>query len=274
MLPPCLLSPGVLLACSTTRHTNRGRPTEKRLRDFWAKLSNDQKALHQAAREIFDAALSAVDAREAVRRSVSLNNNRLTIEDTELDVSNRTINVIALGKAAIAMAAGLTDVLGDKLTRGIASSTSYEGAPSLDRDRWQIFSGGHPLPTEDSIAAARESVRLLKGFADDAVVVFLVSGGGSAMFELPVDDRITIEDLREANRRLVSCGAAIAEINAVRRTFSAVKGGKLSGFAPMTDQITRSCPTQIPATKRVLRPAALSSCCRRRCRRGSGSLRT
>ena len=197
-----------------------------------------REQLHQEAGQIFAAALRAVDAREAVRRIVSLDNNRLTIDDTEVDVSNRTINAIALGKAATAMAAGLSDVLGDKLKRGIVSSIIYDDAPSLDGDRWQIFAGGHPLPTADSIAAARASVRLLRGLEDDALVIFLVSGGGSAMFELPVDDQITIEDLREANRQLVSCGAAIAEINAVRRAFSAVKGGKLSAFAPQANQIT------------------------------------
>lgn len=194
--------------------------------------------LHQEAREIFAAALRAVDASEAVRRRVILSQETLRLQDVEIDVSNRTINVIALGKAATAMAAGLSDVLGDKLKRGIVSSSSYDGAPLLDLDRWQIFAGGHPLPTERSIAAARASVRLLKGLKDDALVIFLVSGGGSAMFELPIDDRITIEDLREANRQLVTCGAVIAEINAVRRAFSAVKGGKLSGFAPQADQIT------------------------------------
>ena len=193
--------------------------------------------LHQAAREIFTAALRAVDAREAVRRIVVLNQERLRIQDTDIDISNRPVNVIALGKAATAMAAGLSDVLGERLTRGIVSSTNYSGSPALD-NRWRIFAGGHPLPTEGSIAAARASVHLLGGLADTSLVVFLVSGGGSAMFELPVDDQITLEDLREANRRLVSCGAAIAEINAVRRTFSAVKGGKLSGFAPQTDQVT------------------------------------
>jgi glycerate 2-kinase len=194
--------------------------------------------LHQEAREIFATALRAVDASEAVRRSVILSQETLRIQNVEIDVSNRTINVIALGKAATAMAAGLSDVLGDKLKRGIVSSITYDGAPALDGDRWQIFAGGHPLPTSDSIAAARASVRLLKGLEDDALVIFLVSGGGSAMFELPIDDRITIEDLREANRQLVSCGAAIGEINTVRRAFSAVKGGKLSAFAPHANQIT------------------------------------
>jgi hydroxypyruvate reductase len=79
---------------------------------------------------------------------------------------------------------------------------------------------------------------MLRSVPEGGLVVFLVSGGGSAMFELPVDERITLNDLREANRQLVQCGATIAEINSVRRAFSAVKGGKLSDCASQADQIT------------------------------------
>jgi hydroxypyruvate reductase len=78
---------------------------------------------------------------------------------------------------------------------------------------------------------------LLKEAQPDALAIFLVSGGGSAMFELPVNDDITLDDLRNANQQLVSSGASINEINAVRRALSAVKGGKLAAVADI-DQIT------------------------------------
>jgi len=74
--------------------------------------------------------------------------------------------------------------------------------------------------------------------APSSLVVFLVSGGGSAMLEWPRDPRVTLEDLRAANRVLVSCGAAIEEVNAVRRALSAVKGGGLSRLAPRAAQVT------------------------------------
>lgn len=194
--------------------------------------------LQQAAREIFNAALRAADARRAVNSDVVLKDSLLTIRETEIDVSGCSIYAVAIGKAAAAMAAGLSDVLGDKLRSGIISGVPYPEFSELGAHRWREFRSGHPLPTAESLAAAQASLNLLKTVEPGALVIFLISGGGSSMFELPVDDRITIADLREANRQLVSCGAAIAEVNAVRRTFSAVKGGKLSRSAPQTNQIT------------------------------------
>ena len=172
--------------------------------------------------------LQAVDARAATRRAVTPNNTVLGIAATEIDIAGRLLYVVAIGKAAWTMAAGLTDGLGQKIRRGIVCGPPYEGIQLPD---WQTFVGGHPLPTEESIAAARATLRLLKNTEENSVVIFLISGGGSAMFELPVDNAITIENLREANRLLTSCGATIAEINAVRRAFSAVKGGKLPDTA-------------------------------------------
>ena len=136
------------------------------------------------------------------------------------------------------MSAGLSDVLRDKLTAGIACSFPQEGSSGLNPNQWEVFHGGHPFPTEGSLAGAGASVGMLRRVPEGGLVVFLVSGGGSAMFELPVDERITINDLRETNRQLVQCGATIAEINSVRRAFSAVKGGKLSNCAPQADQMT------------------------------------
>jgi len=148
---------------------------------------------------IFDYALSSVDPRKAVK-------------NVHLDLPPGPIYSIAIGKAATSMARGLEDTLGDKLT-----------APVL------IASGGHPLPDKNSIASAQAAFALLdRANAERATVVFLISGGGSAMIEWPLTDDISLADLREANKTLISCGASIAEVNAVRRAFSAVKGGALA----------------------------------------------
>ena len=120
------------------------------------------------------------------------------------------------------MAAGLEEALGTRLT-----------------ERVLVSSGGHPLPNEESLAAARAAFELLdRANAEEAVVIFLISGGGSAMIEWPVSDDISLEDLRAANQILVNCGASIAEINAVRRAFSAVKGGALARRAPRAQMFT------------------------------------
>jgi hydroxypyruvate reductase len=132
------------------------------------------------------------------------------------------------------MAFGLEDALGDRLSAGVIVSTSRHLSPC-----WQRFRGGHPLPNEASLAAARAAFTLLDRANDEkATIIFLISGGGSAMIEWPISDDISLDDLRSANQDLVSCGARIAEINSVRRAFSAVKGGGLARRAPQARMFT------------------------------------
>ena len=195
-------------------------------------MTSTSLALH--AREIFLSALRAVDARAATRRAVSLDNSLMRVGNTTIDIAGRPVFLVAIGKAASAMTAGLMEVLGDRISNGIVCGPVDGGVGQP----WPTFAGGHPFPGEGSIAAAHATIRLLTDAEENAVVIFLISGGGSAMFELPVDDSITLDDLREANRQLIQCGASIAEVNAVRRAFSAVKGGKLATQAPHADQIT------------------------------------
>lgn len=202
--------------------------------------------LRHAARHIFEAALRSVDATAAVQRAVRLDGSRLTVVDTTVDLSayGSRVYAIAFGKAAPAMAAALDEVLGHNLIAGVLSGPPAQRLPNasanvLASDRWQSFAGGHPLPNQESLNAARASFALLKcADQERALVLFLVSGGGSAMMEWPSDELITLADLRKANRLLVSCGASIAEINSVRRAISAVKGGRLSGRAPYARQIS------------------------------------
>src|SRR5207248_4110180 len=105
--------------------------------------------------------------------------------------------------------------------------------------RWQRFEGGHPEPNDQSLATASAAFDLLDRANEvRAVVIFLISGGGSAMIEWPISDDVSLADLRAANKVLVNCGALIAEINSVRRAFSAVKGGRLAARAPNCDQVT------------------------------------
>jgi hydroxypyruvate reductase len=177
--------------------------------------------LHQDARLIFDHALSSVDPCEAVRQ-------------VHLNKSSRPFYAIAIGKAATSMALGLDYLLGERLTAGVVVSSTRHNS-----NRWQSFIGGHPLPTEASLAAARAAFLLLdRANKENANVIFLISGGGSAMIEWPVNDNISLRDLRSANQDLISCGASIAEVNSVRRAFSAVKGGGLARRAPRAQVLT------------------------------------
>lgn len=199
--------------------------------------------LRRAARSIFDATLAHSDARLAVRRSLDFSGDRLTVADTEFDrrAAPLAIYSIAIGKAARAMASAVDEVLGDALAGGVVSAPEATLPLRFGLSgRWQTFAGGHPLPNEASLAAARAAFALLRE-ADAqtrALVIFLISGGGSASLEWPRDESITLAELRAANRVLVSCGASIDEINSVRRAFSYVKGGGLSALAGRAEQIS------------------------------------
>jgi hydroxypyruvate reductase len=218
-------------------------------------VTTNRADLRQLARRIFDETLRDADAGLAVRRAITRDGARLKILDAEFDARALDVYAVALGKAAGPMAAALDEVLGERLRGGVVS------APPLKSQlpaRWQVFAGGHPLPNGASLEAARAAFSLLRradeSAAGDAraaadnhaggevrkrtLVVFLVSGGGSAMMESPRDPSVTLEDLREMNRALVTCGASVSEINAVRRAVSAVKGGGLAHAAPRAAHVT------------------------------------
>ncbi len=205
-------------------------------------MPHDIHGLQFIAREMFDEALREADAGQAVRRAVKLEDECLTIVERCFDLRKLAgVFAIALGKAARPMAAALDEILGAHLARGVVS------APGIDRNlsvRWQQFAGGHPLPNADSLAAGQAAMALLRHAAvlspngRQALVVFLISGGGSAMMEsLRVDD-VSLADLQAANGLLVNCGATIAEINSVRRAWSRIKGGGLSRAAGHSLQIS------------------------------------
>jgi glycerate 2-kinase len=158
------------------------------------------------------------------------------IVDNLID-ADTPIYSITIGKAAGPMAQALVDMLGDRIVGGVI--TCPEGTARDLPGTWRQFNGGHPLPNADSLAAAEAAFTILdQANAEEATVIFAISGGGSAMIEWPVNPYISLSDLQQANRVLVTSGATIAEVNTVRRAFSAVKGGKLAGRAPNAEPIT------------------------------------
>src|ERR1044072_6434533 len=161
---------------------------------------------------------------------------RMGGETFELYGDAPKVYAVALGKAAAAMASALDERLGGALAGGVLSAPPFDFKLS---ERWRVYEGGHPLPNVESMNAARAALQLVRAADNpEALVIFLVSGDGSAMMELPCDERLTLEELRETNRLLVTCGAPIDEVNAVRRSLSAVKGGGLASFAPHAAQVT------------------------------------
>lgn len=133
--------------------------------------------------------------------------------------------VLAFGKAARPMAHALLDLLPDARLRGLVVPPEADTAPLPP---FEVLPGGHPLPTAGSFAAARRALDLAHSATADEVVVHLVSGGGSALLEVPADPRVTVAELRQLYAALVGSGADIAAINTVRRQVSAVKAGRLA----------------------------------------------
>ena len=192
--------------------------------------------LRRSALEIFHAALRSVDANEVTKRAITVERQNIRIVDNWID-ANKPIYTIATGKAAGPMAQALVEMLGDRIVGGVI--TCPKGTVSDLPGTWRQFHGGHPLPNADSLAAAEAAFTILDhANAEKAIVIFAISGGGSAMMEWPVNPDISLSDLQQANRVLVTCGATIAEVNTVRRAFSGVKGGKLASRAPNAQLIT------------------------------------
>jgi glycerate 2-kinase len=195
--------------------------------------------LRIAAKEIFDEALRGVNPEDAVRRATQFSGSHFSICDTA--ISARPIYSVAIGKAALSMSYALEQSLGQFFNGGVlvGPSPNLEQADWLSKSRWNWYVGGHPLPNRESLSAAADAVGLLqRANREQGLLVFLISGGGSAMMEWAAMGNISLPDLQEANRVLVNCGASISEINSVRRAFSALKGGKLAARAPNCDQLT------------------------------------
>ena len=203
--------------------------------------------LRIAAREIFDEALRAIDTTDAVGRAIEVRGSNLRICDLEFNLASRKIYSLAVGKASASMAVALEDRVGQRFAGGLIAGPIARQPRGRDlampprklSTRWRWCEGGHPLPNRKSLLAASESFALLeRANQERAIVIFLISGGGSAMIEWPSSEDISLANLRMANKAVINCGASIGEINSVRRAFSAVKGGKLSARAPDCDQIT------------------------------------
>ena len=204
-------------------------------------------SLHQTATEIFTGALAACNIASAFDRRLRFEGNTLhrLMPDgsgpATIDLSNyKRIFVISIGKAAAPMLETLLDRM--KRRQGLRGICCAYQAPRHKNWRFRYFEGGHPLPNEDSFAAARATLAMLKKARKDTLVFYLISGGGSAMFDLPIDPHITLEETREFHQLLLASGAPINEINTLRKHFSAVKGGRLALAAPEAAKISLLLP--------------------------------
>ena len=201
------------------------------------------RRMRDTARDIFSSALKNASIESGFARNVHCERRVLRIGDDlhNLD-SYQRVFVVSIGKAAHTMAAALEAQLGSGLEGIVASSVE----PASQVRGFRYFRGGHPTPTAESIHAADAILKSLTSLDAASLAIFMISGGGSSIVEKPVvakkdtlkDDDISLPDLAVTYRTLVNSGAPIAEINAIRKHLSSVKGGRLAQAAYPAQQVS------------------------------------
>jgi glycerate 2-kinase len=177
------------------------------------------------ARHLFEHALSESSIDRAFERHVGCERGVLRVCEDLYDLhSYNRVLVVSIGKAAHTMVSALEIQAGDNFEGIIASSVR----PASQARGFRYFHGGHPTPNEESIRGAEAMLKSLNAQNAASLVIFMLSGGGSSIAEKPIDDEISLEDLIATYRALVHSGAPIAEINAIRKHLSAIKGGRLA----------------------------------------------
>src|ERR1017187_9197239 len=199
------------------------------------------RRMRDTAREIFSAALKNASIANAFARNVHCERRLLRIGDDLHDLdSYHRVFVVSIGKAAHTMAAALEAQVGSSSFEAGIVASSVEPANQIRVFRY--FRGGHPTPTAESIQAASAILNSLTALDSTSLAIFLISGGGSSIVEKPVvtleDDEISLADLAATYQTLVHSGAPIAEINAIRKHLSAVKGGRLAQAAYPAQQVS------------------------------------
>jgi glycerate 2-kinase len=198
------------------------------------------------AERMFFEAMSTIDVHRAMISKLEVQGDVLRAGQTNLTLS-RPPRVVAFGKAATRMSAALVQLLDGRVAAGVVVGPDQ---PENKIANFRYFRGGHPYPSAGSLHGADAAVELVSGLDENDTVIFLVSGGGSALFERPLDASISLADLVELNRALVGCGLPIEQINVLRKHLSAVKGGRLARHAQPARQLTifiSDVPAQFPS---------------------------
>ncbi|MBZ5630889.1 MAG: DUF4147 domain-containing protein [Acidobacteriia bacterium] len=188
-----------------------------------------------AARELFQEALAQSTIQQAFARHIHFDRGVLRVcEDLYGLPAYDRVSVISVGKGAHSMAEALAERVGEGLGGIVAGSTD----PGTQLRGFRYFRGGHPLPNRESLAAGRAMLRYVARQPEETLCIFLISGGGSACVEYPIDDAITLDDIVKTYQVLVHSGAPIAEINAIRKHLSGIKGGRLARAAAPAKQLS------------------------------------
>jgi len=189
-------------------------------------LSHSGRMGREVALDVAEHALGAVNSYKALKKIVRVDDDRkLIIGDLSYDLSKKgNLYVVGAGKAAFPIGQALDEILGERIKRGAINVKRGEGRRLR---HIKVREAGHPIPDEIGLEGAREIMDIAGEAKEGDLVFCAITGGASALMPLPVEG-ISLEDKKRVTDLLLKCGAAIDEINAVRKHISAIKGGRLA----------------------------------------------
>jgi hydroxypyruvate reductase len=187
-----------------------------------------ESRLRRDALSIFRASLQAADPEQAILRHLAVDGPALRAGGRRYDLNRfDRVLVIGAGKASARMARAVERLLGGRIAAGLIN-TKYGHLEKLRRI--ELNECGHPLPDRNGVEGARRIAEIAASAGPRDLLLCLISGGGSALLPLPAQG-VSLDEVQAATRLLLACGAAIREINAVRKHISALQGGQLARLA-------------------------------------------
>lgn len=184
-----------------------------------------------AVARVLNAAIQAVDPKEAIHGHMQREAHKLSIDGHDYDLNLfGQIFVVGAGKAAVPMAQAVVELLGDRIVLGSIVTKAGHAGEGIDFDKIEVDQAGHPVPDSRGISATQKIVQLLGTTRADDLVIVLLSGGGSALLIAPPPG-VTLNTLQVLTQKLLICGATIHEINTLRKHLDQVKGGNLVRLA-------------------------------------------
>jgi glycerate 2-kinase len=191
-------------------------------------------AMRSLAREIFHYALSEASIDHAFDKYIGCEGGVLRLGQDLYNLHDyKRVFAVSIGKAGHTMA----EALAARVGRGAVEGIVVCPIDPVMLPGFEYFRGGHPLPNQTSVQAAQAVLRALRGMDEQSLVIYMISGGASALCEKPISDDISLADLVQTYRVLVHSGAPITEINAIRKHLSAIKGGRMAQTAAPARQV-------------------------------------
>lgn len=196
-------------------------------------FSDEQKIIQEFSRF----ALESVMPANFIPAAITCDGGRMTIKGTTYDLHKfSSVYVVSIGKAALSMAEALDAIIRPYVKQGIVLTKHLRDHHDLG-NKYLVLRGGHPIPTEESIAGAEAILNLLDKTNEDDLVIFMISGGGSALMTKPLNN-LELDTFQRFNNAVLGSGADIKEFNTLRKHLDGVKGGRLALHAAPSKQIT------------------------------------